>query len=89
MAYKINDDCLACGACKENCPVDCISDAGAKYEIEGFGNGFGAPLVYFFFSLFVATDSTASSVTLMPLYSVGYRKALPHKCRRASCRYFV
>lgn len=26
MAYFINDDCIACGACKPECPVDCISE---------------------------------------------------------------
>ena len=24
MAYKISDDCIACGQCKPECPVDCI-----------------------------------------------------------------
>ena len=25
MAFKINhDDCVGCGVCKENCPVECI-----------------------------------------------------------------
>ena len=25
MAYKITDDCIACGACAAECPVDAIS----------------------------------------------------------------
>ena len=34
MAYVITDKCIACGACAGDCPVSCISDAGAKYEID-------------------------------------------------------
>lgn len=34
MAYKINDDCISCGACSSECPVGCISNQGAKYEID-------------------------------------------------------
>ena len=26
MAYKISDACVACGACKEVCPVEAISE---------------------------------------------------------------
>ncbi len=26
MAYKITDDCIACGACASECPVSCISE---------------------------------------------------------------
>lgn len=33
MAYKISDDCIACGACESECPVNCISP-GSKYEID-------------------------------------------------------
>ncbi len=34
MAYKINkDECVGCGACKDSCPVDCISQDGDKYKI--------------------------------------------------------
>ncbi|MCU0379313.1 MAG: 4Fe-4S binding protein, partial [Bacteroidales bacterium] len=25
MAYKINDDCTACGTCIDECPVEAIS----------------------------------------------------------------
>lgn len=25
MAYKISDDCIACGACEPECPVEAIS----------------------------------------------------------------
>lgn len=34
MAYKINDDCVQCGACVENCPVNAISMGDAHYEID-------------------------------------------------------
>lgn len=33
MAYKITDDCIACGACEPECPVDAIS-AGDIYTID-------------------------------------------------------
>ena len=33
MAYKITDECIACGACAGQCPVEAIADAGDKYEI--------------------------------------------------------
>lgn len=26
MAYKITEDCIACGACAGECPVGCISE---------------------------------------------------------------
>jgi len=32
MAYKISDACVGCGACKEVCPVDAISE-GDIYSI--------------------------------------------------------
>ena len=34
MAYKINDECISCGACAGQCPVEAIKDGGAKYEID-------------------------------------------------------
>ncbi len=33
MAYKINNDCIACGACVSECPVSCISE-GDIYVID-------------------------------------------------------
>ena len=34
MAYKINaDECIACGACADGCPVEAIS-AGDAYSID-------------------------------------------------------
>jgi len=33
MAYVINDDCVNCGACQEECPVSCISQGDTKYLI--------------------------------------------------------
>jgi len=32
MAYKISTDCVGCGACKEVCPVEAISE-GDLYTI--------------------------------------------------------
>lgn len=34
MAYKISDECVACGTCAGVCPVSAISEAGAKFEID-------------------------------------------------------
>ena len=34
MAYKINDDCLACGACVAECPMDAIIEGDGKYDID-------------------------------------------------------
>ena len=34
MAYVITDDCLACGACAEACPVEAISEGDGKFEID-------------------------------------------------------
>ena len=34
MAYKINDDCISCGACAAECPVSCISEGTDKYVID-------------------------------------------------------
>lgn len=33
MAHKITDDCIACGACIEECPCDAISE-GDIYVID-------------------------------------------------------
>lgn len=33
MAYKINDECIACGNCKPECPVEAISE-GDIYVID-------------------------------------------------------
>ena len=33
MAYKISDECIACGACAGTCPVGAISLNGDKAEI--------------------------------------------------------
>lgn len=34
MAYIINDDCISCGACMAECPVDAISEGSDKYCID-------------------------------------------------------
>lgn len=34
MAFKITDDCIACGACAADCPVEAISEGDGKYEID-------------------------------------------------------
>ena len=34
MAMKITDDCLACGACLPECPVDAISEGDPIYLID-------------------------------------------------------
>lgn len=34
MAYKINPEkCKKCGVCKENCPVECISEKDGSFVI--------------------------------------------------------
>lgn len=33
MAYKISDDCISCGACASQCPVEAISEGDSKYVI--------------------------------------------------------
>ena len=33
MAHKITDDCIMCGTCKEECPVEAISEGDPKYVI--------------------------------------------------------
>ena len=34
MAYTINDDCIMCGACEAECPVEAISEGDGKYVID-------------------------------------------------------
>lgn len=34
MPYKINDNCISCGACAAECPVSCISVGDSKYVID-------------------------------------------------------
>ena len=34
MAFKITDDCIACGACASECPVNAISEGDGKYVID-------------------------------------------------------
>lgn len=33
MAYKISEDCIACGACAAECPVEAIAEGNGKYEV--------------------------------------------------------
>ncbi|HUX07512.1 MAG TPA: 4Fe-4S binding protein [Acidobacteriota bacterium] len=34
MAHYINDDCIACGSCMEECPTGAISEGEEKYSID-------------------------------------------------------
>ncbi len=34
MAMRINDECIACGACEGECPVGAISEGDTKFEID-------------------------------------------------------
>ena len=34
MAYQISDECINCGACAPECPVDAISEGDDKYVID-------------------------------------------------------
>ncbi|MBE6708182.1 MAG: 4Fe-4S dicluster domain-containing protein [Ruminococcaceae bacterium] len=34
MAYKITDECISCGACASECPVDAITEGDTKFEID-------------------------------------------------------
>lgn len=34
MAYVITDECIACGACEGECPVEAISEGDDKYIID-------------------------------------------------------
>lgn len=33
MAFVISNDCIACGACAAECPVEAISEGDGKFEI--------------------------------------------------------
>ncbi len=34
MAYKISEQCIKCGACAASCPMTCIKEGDAAYEID-------------------------------------------------------
>jgi ferredoxin len=34
MAFYINDDCIACGLCESECPVEAITEGDGKYIID-------------------------------------------------------
>ena len=34
MAYVISDECVSCGACAAQCPVDAISEGAEHFEID-------------------------------------------------------
>ena len=34
MAYKISDDCISCGACAAQCPVESLSEVYGMYGID-------------------------------------------------------
>lgn len=34
MAHVISDDCVACGACAAECPVEAISEGEDKYVVD-------------------------------------------------------
>lgn len=34
MAFKITDECVSCGACAAECPVNAISEGNDKYVID-------------------------------------------------------
>jgi len=34
MAYCISDECIACGACQGECPVDAIKEGDGKFVID-------------------------------------------------------
>jgi len=34
MAHKITDDCVACGTCEPECPVQAISEGDPIYKID-------------------------------------------------------
>ncbi len=34
MSYSINDECIACGSCESECPVQAITEGEDKYVID-------------------------------------------------------
>ena len=34
MAYVIGDECISCGACAAECPVEAISEGDGQYVID-------------------------------------------------------
>ncbi|MBS4008618.1 MAG: 4Fe-4S binding protein [Clostridium sp.] len=34
MTHVINDECISCGSCEPECPVDAISEGDDKYVID-------------------------------------------------------
>ncbi|MBR3961272.1 MAG: 4Fe-4S binding protein [Clostridia bacterium] len=34
MAYKITEECISCGACAANCPVEAISEGDERFVID-------------------------------------------------------
>ena len=34
MAFKISEECIMCGACAGNCPVEAIYEGDGKFEID-------------------------------------------------------
>lgn len=34
MTHKINEECIACGSCEPECPVDAISEGDPTYIID-------------------------------------------------------
>ena len=34
MSYTISDECISCGVCAENCPVECIAEGEHNYRID-------------------------------------------------------